>query len=294
MKLGEEEIRDFYGVYLLCSLNDHCRGQTYIGYTVDPNRRIKQHNKGEDFGGARKTSNRGPWKIVMIVHGFLNNISALRFEWAWQQPKTSRRLKMIKSIEKKKAKESHVQHKFRILCEMLRIGPWKRLPLTVRWLSDEHYCEFPPEKLPPIHMQITFGHVKRQVSAIKPRVSPAAESTADESMIVCGICREKIDHEYLRCLNASCSLISHIICLSRTFLESENGTDAAVEPFKTIIPVESECPECRRHLLWGDLIRKKNGSIDLVELGKEEENEEWQDFYESDNQSEDNGGEQQW
>lgn len=61
--LVETEIRDFYGVYLLCSRSPMTKfaNRVYIGYTVNPNRRIGQHNRGTSHGGARKTSNRGPW-----------------------------------------------------------------------------------------------------------------------------------------------------------------------------------------------------------------------------------------
>lgn len=132
-------------MYLLESSSPDAKynGQVYIGFTVDPNRRIQQHNRGKQSGGARKTDSKGPWRMVMIVHGFPNNISALRFEWAWQQPKVSRRLKSIRGLDKKKAKESHFDHKFRILTEMLRIGPWNRLPLTIRWLSEHRFQDFP-------------------------------------------------------------------------------------------------------------------------------------------------------
>jgi structure-specific endonuclease subunit SLX1 len=62
--------------------------KTYIGATIDLERRLRQHN-GEIKGGARATHGY-PWKRIAYVSGFPTWQAALQFEWRWKQ--LSRRL----------------------------------------------------------------------------------------------------------------------------------------------------------------------------------------------------------
>lgn len=55
--------------------------RAYIGATVDPRKRLRQHN-GEILGGAIRTRNRGPWKFQCVVNGFRSWKEALQYEWA--------------------------------------------------------------------------------------------------------------------------------------------------------------------------------------------------------------------
>ena len=71
------EIENFFGVYLLVCRNPRFKGHTYIGFTVDPNRRIKQHNTGSQAGGAHRTSGRGPWWVISKPNIFQSNSSVM-------------------------------------------------------------------------------------------------------------------------------------------------------------------------------------------------------------------------
>jgi predicted GIY-YIG superfamily endonuclease len=62
-------------------------GHTYIGATVDPDRRLRQHNK-EISGGARATGirvNQGlEWKRACYIENIPEWRSALQIEWKWK------------------------------------------------------------------------------------------------------------------------------------------------------------------------------------------------------------------
>lgn len=272
----------FFGCYLLKSLNEKYKGRTYIGFTVNPNRRINQHNSGYHKGGAKRTSGKGPWEMALIVHGFPNEISALRFEWAWQNPEKSIRLKHLITT---KAKQYSFQFKFNILCEMLRIGPWCRLPLTIRWLKQEHKLEFPLSKLPPNHMPIEFGLV--QIVKKKKSTMPSS-SQFDLELNECFLCgdQDNMDNTIhkslimLKCIH--CNTSYHSICLARYFIKDSEH----------MLPIDGCCVKCDCYLLWGDLIKYrldgyKSKKLDVDDLADEPDDDE-DDFEEMDDENNEN------
>ena len=96
--------------YLLHSLHPRHPYKTYVGFTVDPHRRIRQHNGILKHGGARRTKKSGrPWEFSVIVEGFTSQKQGLQFEWAWQHPGKSLAVRgaigdgQAKKIQRKRA-----------------------------------------------------------------------------------------------------------------------------------------------------------------------------------------------
>ncbi|CAO2047373.1 unnamed protein product, partial [Urochloa humidicola] len=67
----------FFCCYLLRSLCPRSKSRTYIGFTVNPRRRIRQHN-GEIASGPARTRRGRPWEMVLCIYGFPSNVAALQ------------------------------------------------------------------------------------------------------------------------------------------------------------------------------------------------------------------------
>jgi len=116
-------------VYLLeCS-----NGNTYVGATVDLDRRLRQHNK-EIKGGAHATSiqvSKGAsWKRHCFVSGFPDWTAALQFEWRWKQ--LSRKRSEQKPIDRRMAALDQLLTLEKSTEKALPFELWT-IPPTIHW-----------------------------------------------------------------------------------------------------------------------------------------------------------------
>ncbi|CCJ31003.1 unnamed protein product [Pneumocystis jirovecii] len=154
----------FYCCYLLKS---ELTRNTYVGSTNNPLKRLRQHN-GEIASGAHKTASGRPWnvcrivfryfveffvdfflkkQIVCFVYGFPSIVSALQFEWAWQNPNIIfKAQKNEKNQHDNQIINNTTQHVFPrrqgvrtslktrvyVLYSMLIMNIWKNWPLKIK------------------------------------------------------------------------------------------------------------------------------------------------------------------
>lgn len=73
-----------YYCYMIINENNN-KIKNYIGFTTDPKKRIRQHNR-ELKGGAKYTSKYDNWKYLFIIGGFKSKQEALQCEWKLKHP----------------------------------------------------------------------------------------------------------------------------------------------------------------------------------------------------------------
>lgn len=100
------------------------------------------------------------------------------------------------------------------------------------------------KKLPPKHMPICIGSIATQKLG-KLSEGVLQQHPANDNF--CVICFNIIRSRPVTCLNSRCDLVTHLICLSKLFLEDSE-----------YVPIEGECPKCRQTYLWCNLIRKQH------------------------------------
>jgi structure-specific endonuclease subunit SLX1 len=152
----------------------------------------------------------------------------------------------------------------RLLSEMLNVGPWNRLPLTVQWLRPEiKFAEFPPEKKPPVHMTI----VKGTVEVFKASKKQATASATDlEDNLICAVCIEDARLvDQVHCPSVKCGAVAHLLCLAEHFGRAD---------MQLLLPVEGRCPVCDCSLLWGDIVRNRKTRLQRLGCLQQEEVDE--------------------
>ncbi|CAH1418035.1 unnamed protein product [Lactuca virosa] len=148
--LEEGEKSGFFACYLLTSLCPRYKGHTYIGFTVNPRRRIRQHN-GELCSGAFRTKKKRPWEMVLCIYGFPTNVAALQFEWAWQHP--------VESLAVRKAAVGFkslggLANKIKLAYTMLTLPTWNNLNLNVNFFSTKYTKHYAGCPTLPSHMRV--------------------------------------------------------------------------------------------------------------------------------------------
>ncbi|CAK9167013.1 unnamed protein product [Ilex paraguariensis] len=124
----------FFSCYLLTSLSPRHTRSTYIGFTVNPRRRIRQHN-GEIRSGAGRTKNKRPWEMVLCIYGFPTHVAALQFEWAWQHPVESLAVRKAAATFKSL---SGLTNKIKLAYTMLTLPAWQSLKLTFNFFTTKY------------------------------------------------------------------------------------------------------------------------------------------------------------
>mmetsp|Transcript_31512 Transcript_31512/g.71297 ORF Transcript_31512/g.71297 Transcript_31512/m.71297 type:complete len:581 (+) Transcript_31512:123-1865(+) len=146
-KVSSDQESKHYHCYLLRSLDPGHPLKTYIGFTTNPERRLRQHNGDLKNGGARRTKRAGrPWTFVCVVHGFQDKINALQFEWAWQNVHKSKTFReavgddeLCKKMKRRYGPKARLDELRILLTECL---PFSLYNLTVYFPEQKYHDVF--------------------------------------------------------------------------------------------------------------------------------------------------------
>jgi predicted GIY-YIG superfamily endonuclease len=151
----------FFHCYCLRSEHPQHPNKTYVGFTTNPYRRLRQHN-GIAQGGAWRTKRSGrPWTFAAVVQGFENKIVALQFEWAWQHCDKSLAVRAVIGDEqaKKLRRKRGVVGQLTMLKTLIeQCGDlYGKVPLTIYFFDSDYKNAYEKAILmPPVKEEVDF------------------------------------------------------------------------------------------------------------------------------------------
>ncbi|KAH9845628.1 Structure-specific endonuclease subunit slx1 [Teratosphaeria destructans] len=89
-------------------------------------------------------------------------------------------------------------------------------------------------------------------SSLKPHVEKSKQRFENAEWLHCSVCKEGLPASgvmTLVCPSADCDAVTHLECLSASFLQAHGNTDA-------IVPTAGFCPRCGDRLQWADLVKE--------------------------------------
>mmetsp|Transcript_5797 Transcript_5797/g.7275 ORF Transcript_5797/g.7275 Transcript_5797/m.7275 type:complete len:279 (-) Transcript_5797:63-899(-) len=262
LKLTVRRRKKFF-CYLVVSKNPRFSKATYIGFTMNPSRRIRQHN-GEIVNGAWKTSRKRPWAFAVVIEGFPTKISALQFEWAWQNPNKHRGVK--KDLPTNIHKKPGCGPKFQILGMLLKSTPWSQYTLSLHFLNIKmrdtfldatsymigmgDFCRISP--LENLHDK-SLDEEEESASCKENGMDEQGESGKNlvfeeqkrvDFLDSCDICQNDLVGSIINC--PLCQAEWHVECLAKLFL---------FDFPEQLLPRHGNCPSCTNTIQWGNVIR---------------------------------------
>ncbi|OTB18234.1 hypothetical protein K445DRAFT_315031 [Daldinia sp. EC12] len=291
MSTLSKPIPPLYTVYILRSTVRN--SSLYIGSTPNPPRRLKQHN-GEVKGGAARTakSKLRPWEMVGLVSGFPGMVTALKFEWALNNPHVSLHIPSESRItaaagRKRNGYPKRPRHNLTSILSnvhlLLRVPSFSRLPLNVHFFVPEvfwewrKWCTSVDEPLRNTIRVLTNFHPAR--TSLRNGGSSDNENDSEQSW---GIHALPLDYAPMKSYVAKTKSLydferegNCIIC--QEHLDPGKGLYATCsnpdcegtghltcwskhmlgkEAGEHIIPISGHCPKCKGKVVWGDLMKE--------------------------------------
>lgn len=256
----------FYGCYLLTSISTNPRSfnRTYIGFTVDPIRRLRQHNGLIVTGGAHRTKRHRPWRLIGIIHGFSSQTQGLQFEWAWQHPLKTLSVRLHgqnnDALPLPNTRRSSVRGCLMSLAALTSVPPWSNCPLTFTVCAERESWEtygiatlsFPKQ------LEVQFSSLDSLKHCIKEysykRVSDSdLQRNFDKP---CPECLKPVNQQRKRTYCPQCGVITHLVCLVKRRMSHENvDTETPTTLQRTVVPTKVRCSDCNHELAWSLVVR---------------------------------------